>query len=124
MEENKPQAPDDTNAATRDGAPARTDARVTFGGGMQPGGGMVEPDEFDESTREPELPNDALAEGLRDRAAAPQAGGTVDPAAAPEGNDAGARMGDVGGFLGSDRVVGVDPSRAGGEPAPERSTGD
>jgi hypothetical protein len=124
MDDTKNPAPDHTNAADRDDAPEGTDTHVAFGGGMQPGGGMVEPDEFDDSTREPELPNDALTEGLGNRATAPQAGGTVDPAAAPEGNDAGTRMGDVGGFLGSDRVVGVDPSREGGEPAPERSTRD
>lgn len=99
---------------------------VTYGGGIQPGGGMVEPNEFGEAVDEPDLPHDALAEGLStggaessqggagmsqggtgagERPTAPPAGGTVDPEASPEGNLTGDRMGDVTGYRNSDRVV-------------------
>jgi len=80
---------------------------VAYGGGFQSGGGMVEPDEFADTGAEPGLPNDALAEGLGQDRPATEAG-TVDPSAAPAGNDTGDRMGDVAGYLGSDQVVGID----------------
>jgi len=97
------------------------DEQVAYGGGFQPGGGMVEPDEFLVGSEDEGLPNDALAEGLRKRgsggggaagAGAGAGAGTVEPAGAPDANDTGARMGDVAGYLGSDRVVGLDPSVA------------
>jgi hypothetical protein len=97
----------------RDARPEEgAEGRVSFGGGFQPGGGMVEPDEFSDATRAPALPNDALTEGdaARPRPAS-GADGPIDPDAAPDDNDTGTRMGDVAGYRGSDRVVGVDPSR-------------
>ena len=96
--------------------------QVAYGGGFQPGGGMVQPDEFDDAVEQPGVPNDALAEGLRPNETgdpdredlggqpAPPAQGTVDPHATPDRNDTGARMGDVSGYLGSDHVVGAEES--------------
>lgn len=97
--------------------------RVEFGGGIQPGGGMVEPTEFDDAVEEPALPNDALAEGMSARRAARAEGGTVDPAASPSDNETGDRMGDVGGYLGSDEVVGIDASVEGKTKPGDRRSG-
>ncbi len=106
---------------TGDVAGGAESEQIAYGGGFQPGGGMVQPDEFDDAA-EPGVPNDALAEGLQpnepgdaDRETlggqpAPPAEGTVDPHAAPEYNDTGDRMGDVSGYLGSDHVVGGEGS--------------
>jgi hypothetical protein len=99
---NQPERADETRAGEPD-----EHGRVQFGGGMQPGGGMVEPDEFDDPIEEPELPNDALADGRDIRA---RASATGEPGASDEG-PAGTnadRDGDVTGYLGSDRVVGND----------------
>jgi hypothetical protein len=86
---------------------------------------MVEPDEFAADAGDEGLPNDALAEGLsssggRSAAEIVESGttdptaidpdATVDPGTAPDYNDTGDRVGDVAGYLGSDQVVGVDPS--------------
>ena len=122
---------DNTGAAESEDAPGGTGQnagggeQVSYGGGFQPGGGMVEPDEFATGTEDEGLPNDALAEGLSSSGgrsaaevvesgttdtAALDSGATVDPATAPDDNDTGDRVGDVAGYLGSDQVVGVDPS--------------
>lgn len=98
--------------------------RIAYGGGFQSGGGMVEPEEFIVGSDDEGLPNDALAEGLSRAGKSPGAGtsdpvldpsATIDPAAAPAGNDTGDRIGDVAGYLGSDQVVEIDPSARGSE---------